>query len=83
MRKLKILDLFSGIGGFSLGFEKTGLYQTVAFCEVDPYCKQLLQKHWKGVKIYDDIKKLKGQELKEEFGQIDIVAWGTRPGTPT
>jgi len=76
MRKLKILDLFSGIGGFSLGFEKTGLYQTVAFCEVDPYCKQLLQKHWKGVRIYNDIKKLEGKKLREEFGQIDIVAGG-------
>jgi len=76
MRKLKILDLFSGIGGFSLGFENTGLYETVAFCEVDEYCKQLLQKHWKGVKIYNDIKNLKGKDLEEAHGRIDIVCGG-------
>jgi hypothetical protein len=35
MGKLKTLDLFAGIGGFTLGLEKTGLYETVAFCEWD------------------------------------------------
>ena len=38
------LDLFSGIGGFSLGLERVG-FKTVGFCEVDPYCRLLLQKH--------------------------------------
>jgi DNA (cytosine-5)-methyltransferase 1 len=52
------------------------LYETVAFCEVDEYCKQLLQKHWKGVKIYNDIKNLKGKDLEETHGRIDIVCGG-------
>ena len=69
------LDLFSGIGGFSLALEKVG-FKTVAFCEKEPYCKLLLQKHWKGVKIYDDIKKCKGKEIKETFGGIDILTGG-------
>ena len=36
---LRVLDLFSGIGGFSLGLERTGGFKTVAFCEIDPYCR--------------------------------------------
>ena len=58
------LDLFSGIGGFSLALEKVG-FKTVAFCEKDPYCKLLLQKHWKGVTIHNDIKKLEAKDIKE------------------
>ncbi len=66
------LDLFSGIGGFSLALEKVG-FKTVAFCEKDPYCKLLLQKHWKGVTIHDDIKKLEAKDIKEP---IDILTGG-------
>jgi hypothetical protein len=56
--QLKVLDLFSGLGGFSLGLERTGCFTTVAFCEIDKYCKLILNKHWKGIKIYDDVKKI-------------------------
>jgi DNA (cytosine-5)-methyltransferase 1 len=76
MRKLKVLDLFSGIGGFSLGLERTGFFETVAFCEQDKYCQEVLQKHWKGVKIYDDIKKLEGKEIQDRHGRIDICTGG-------
>ena len=41
---MRILDLFSGIGGFSLGLERAGM-KTVAFCEIDPYCRAVLRKH--------------------------------------
>lgn len=57
MRQLKVLDLFSGIGGFSLGLERAGM-RTVAFCEIDPYCQRVLRKHWPDVPIYDDIRTL-------------------------
>lgn len=60
MDKLKVLDLFSGIGGFSYGLEKTGLYETVAFCEVDKKCHQVLNKHWPDVTIFEDVRKLTG-----------------------
>jgi len=60
MSKLKVLDLFSGIGGFSYGLEKTGLYETVAFCEVDHKAKLVLQKHWPCVPIFSDVKTLSG-----------------------
>jgi DNA (cytosine-5)-methyltransferase 1 len=56
--KLRVLDLFSGIGGFSLGLERTGGFETVAFCEIDPFCQRVLRKHWPEVPIYDDIRSL-------------------------
>ena len=66
------LDLFSGIGGFALALEKVGV-KTVGFCEVDPYCRLLLQKHWKGVTIHHDIKRLETKDIKEP---IDILTGG-------
>lgn len=58
MDKLKVLDLFSGIGGFSYGLEKTGLYETVAFCEWDKKCQAVLNKHWPSVPKFSDIANL-------------------------
>ena len=52
---LKHLDLFSGVGGFSLGLENTGGFKTVAFCEIDPYCQKVLAKNWPEVPIYNDV----------------------------
>lgn len=51
-----VLDLFSGIGGFSLGLERTGGFETVAFCEIDPFCQKVLKKHWPDVPIHDDVR---------------------------
>jgi len=58
MGKLKVLDLFSGIGGFSYGLEKTGLYETVAFCEWDKKCQSVLNKHWPSVPKFSNIANL-------------------------
>lgn len=60
MGKLKVLDLFAGIGGFTLGLEKTALYETVAFCEWDKKCQEVLGKHWPKVQIFGDIRGLIG-----------------------
>lgn len=54
---LKVLDLFSGIGGFSLGLERAGM-ETVAFCEIELFCQQVLQKHWPELPISKDIREL-------------------------
>jgi DNA (cytosine-5)-methyltransferase 1 len=53
---LRLLDTFSGIGGFSYAAERiVGGFETVAFVEREPYCQQILHKHWPSVPIYDDI----------------------------
>ena len=53
---LRLLDTFSGIGGFSYAAERiVGGFETVAFVEREPYCQQILSKHWPSVPIYDDI----------------------------
>lgn len=54
---MRLLDLFSGIGGFSLGLERAG-FETVAFCEIDPFCQKVLKKHWPDVPIFNDVRKL-------------------------
>jgi DNA (cytosine-5)-methyltransferase 1 len=54
---LRVLDLFSGIGGFSLGLERAGM-KTVAFCEIDPYCQAVLKKLWPRVPVFNDVRTL-------------------------
>lgn len=56
--KLKVLDLFSGIGGFSLGLESTGYFKTNSFCEIEDHCIKVLNKNFKGVNIFNDITNL-------------------------
>ena len=70
MEKLKVLDLFSGIGGFSLGLERTGGFETVAFCEYDKKARLVLNKHWPDVPIYEDVRTL------EHDGSIDVISGG-------
>ncbi len=69
--RMKHLDLFSGIGGFSLAARRVG-WETVGFCEIDPYCQKVLAKHWPGVPVYDDITRLSGEQVRP----IDIVTGG-------
>jgi len=61
--RVNVLDLFSGIGGFSLGLESTGHYRTIAFCEIEPFCQRVLRKHWPDVPIYGDIRELTRERL--------------------
>ena len=85
---MKMLDLFSGVGGFSLAAEWVGI-ETVAFCERDPYCQKVLKRHWPDVPIFDDIRTLTKKTLEEALvitggdaneggrtGTIDIVCGG-------
>lgn len=73
--KLRVLDIFSGLGGFSLGLERAGM-ETVAFCEIDPLCQAILKKHWPDIPIYPDITKLTGAEIYANHGRIDCIAGG-------
>jgi len=69
---MKVLDLFSGIGGFSLGLEWAGM-ETIAMCEKDKFCRQVLAKHWPDITIHEDIRDLDGKDYK---GSIDVVCGG-------
>ena len=60
MNKLKLLDLFSGIGGFSLGLESTGFFETIAFVEKDKFCQKVLKKNFNNIPIEEDIRNVKG-----------------------
>ena len=80
--KLKILDLFSGLGGFSLGLERTGSFKTIAFCDNDKYSKLVLQKHWKGVKIYNDVKEITKEKFIADGIQFPDIITGGFPCQP-
>ena len=76
MSKLRVLDLFSGIGGFSLGLERTGGFETVAFCEIEPFPRRVLAKHWPGVPCYEDVTKLTGDILARDGIAVDVITGG-------
>lgn len=68
---MNVLDLFSGIGGFSLGLERAGM-RTIAFCEIDPFCRQVLRKHWPNVPCAENVETLDATA----FGPVDVVCGG-------
>jgi DNA (cytosine-5)-methyltransferase 1 len=72
---LRVLDLFSGIGGFSLGLERAGM-QTVAFCEIDPFCQRVLAKHWPHVPCYDDVRSLTAARLRADGIDPNVICGG-------
>lgn len=76
MSKLRVLDLFSGSGGFSLGLERTGGFETVAFCEIEPAARNILRKHWPEVPQYDDIRTLTADRLAERGIWPNVIAGG-------
>ena len=90
---MNVLDLFSGIGGFSLGLERAGM-RTVAFCEIDPFCRRVLAKHWPHVPCYDDVRTLTANRLRADGISVDAICggfpcqdlsrangvWSSRPG---
>lgn len=72
---VKLLDLFSGIGGFSLGLEAAG-FETVAFCEISAPCRRLLAHHWPKVPCYEDIKDLTADRLARDGITVDAICGG-------
>lgn len=62
---MNVLDLFSGVGGFSLGLNRAGM-KTVAFCEIDPFCRKVLKKHWPDVPVYEDVQTMDFKEIKAD-----------------
>jgi len=69
---MNVLDLFSGIGGFSLGLQRAGM-KTIGFCEIDKYCQKVLKKNFPDIPIYDDVCKLTGSDINEP---VDLICGG-------
>lgn len=65
------LSLFTGVGGFDLGFGRSGI-ETVAMCEADKVARGVLAHHWPGVNIFEDVKDIDGKEYKS----VDIIHGG-------
>jgi len=70
------LDLFSGIGGFALGLQRTGKFKTIAFCEADEFCHRVLRKNFGNVPIIKDIKSFDTERFIHEHGRPFIITGG-------
>lgn len=82
-RKLRVLDLFSGIGGFSLGLERATMegaeydgFETVAFCEIEEFPRKVLAKHWLDVPCYRDVRDLTAERLAADGIAVDVICGG-------
>jgi len=59
---MKVASFFSGIGGFDLGFERSGM-EIIFQCEKDPFCQSVLQKHWPKIPLKKDINELNPEDI--------------------
>ena len=73
---MKVLSLFSGVGGFDMGLENAGM-QTVFQCEWDKHANTILHKHWPTVPKWEDVSTLTGKHILAHAPVIDVVAWGS------
>ena len=70
---MRVLDLFSGIGGFAYAGHLLGGFTTLDFVEIDPYCQQILRKNFPNVPIHDDITTF---DTSFRFGEYDLITAG-------
>lgn len=73
---MRVLSLFSGVGGFDMGLEAAGM-TTVFQCEIDKHARSVLDYHWPDVPKWDDVSTLTGAHILEVTGGVDVVAWGS------
>ena len=71
VKPLRVIDTFSGIGGFTLAGEQLGGFETICFVEREPYCQNILRKHWSHIPIHDDIR-----TFEPEMGSADVICGG-------
>lgn len=55
---LRHVDLCSGIGGFSLGFQWANLSKTIMFCDTEEWCRKILNQNFPNIPIATDVKEL-------------------------
>jgi DNA (cytosine-5)-methyltransferase 1 len=68
---LRVIDTFSGIGGFTLAGKILGGFETVCFVEREPFCQKILRKHWPHIPIHNDIR-----TFQPEMGSADVICGG-------
>lgn len=73
---MRVLDLFSGIGGFSVGLERAG-FETAALCEIEDFPRRILKKQFPEVHLYDDVRLVTADQLRADgIGPIHAIAGG-------
>lgn len=73
---MNVLSLFSGIGGLELGLERAGM-TVVGQVEIDPFCQQVLAKHWPEVPRHDDVRTAPAWWASEPLRPaVDMLAGG-------
>ena len=72
---IRFLSLCAGIGGFDLGFERSGM-RCVGQVEIDHYCRRVLSKHWPDVWKHDDVLTLSAEMVRENRGDVDLICAG-------
>jgi DNA (cytosine-5)-methyltransferase 1 len=76
-KPLKVLDLFSGIGGFAIASELVGGFETAAFCEINPYCQKVLSLRYPNVPVFEDVRNITAQSLDHAgIPKIDAIFGG-------
>lgn len=75
MGKLRVLDLFSGLGAFSLGLHRTGAFETVALCEINAKRWHILRRHF-NAPIYRDVKQITAENLARDGVFPQVIAGG-------
>jgi DNA (cytosine-5)-methyltransferase 1 len=73
---MKVLSLFSGVGGFDAGLEAAGM-QTVFQCEWDKHALNILNRHWANVPKWEDVSTLTGKHILSQAPEVDVIAWGS------
>ncbi len=79
---MRHIDLCSGIGGFALGFEWAGLSRPAMFCDIEPWSRKILAKHWPDVPIEEDVKVLANEPEKISAGGRDTILTAGYPCQP-
>lgn len=68
---LAVGSLFTGLGGFDLGLERAGM-RVLWQCDLDPYCRAVLAKHWPEVDRFADVRALRGADA----AAVDVLCGG-------
>lgn len=69
---MRVLDLFSGIGGMSVGLERAGM-ETAAFCEIEEFPRRVLAKHWPDIYCHDDVRTLTKETLCKGYAENALL----------